>query len=108
MSPCSDLGQLTRLCLLAELDLGYCSAINDADAAVLPSFASSLQVLSLQATQVGGRWMATVAHRIAALAVPQCWACLLALPLQVTVHGLRFLHCLTRLRNLNLAGLGVR
>lgn len=48
---CSELAALGRLSLLEVLDLGWCSAVGDVDAAVLPAF-SRLRELSVARTRI--------------------------------------------------------
>lgn len=51
--PCSGLAQLHRLQQLEVLDLGWCRAVGDADAAALGRL-PRLRELNLARTQVGG------------------------------------------------------
>lgn len=137
-APRSGLAQLHRLQQLEALDLGWCRAVGDADAAALGAL-TALRELNLARTQVaprGGRpghAAAAVVCANAAVwrwrgrgtpagarrparrpgAVQPCPASPTHLaaqyfPLQVSDEGLAHLHSLSELQVLNLAGLQVR
>lgn len=75
--PCSGLAQLHRLQQLEVLDLGWCRAVGDADAAALGRL-PRLRELNLARTQVGGwrRYLAVhlfpLLPSILAAAMHQC------------------------------------